>query len=1231
MKKIQFKCWAIRALIILALTCGLGLNTAIARQVDAGFASPVVSPEWDTNNAVQGGSGTISLDQTTNPGELTATNAALSYVAIAATRTDAQLLKTGDFFQVDVRPGVVGYAVGVAMTVTADIPSVSRENNMWFFWRNDDLIQCYAFGQGGAELGGGANTAPGTLNQATDVLTLRVTRISDTQLELEYGINGPAATLLSTLTYASPHTMPTYPGLFLLSGTVASVGLYDNFIMGSTSDLSAGDDFEDGIFDLNWNQDNWILFSSLFDTFAFSETGGQLIVDYTNATPGFEMDLIVNEQAILDDGEVVRMDVEMTTGPAGTVNASYGLSLAAASGGMYNNARADTLLLGLRADGFIKMNAYGNGGTELLDASADSGYVVGSGDVVNLELRRAGSVISGYWGLNAPPTNLVNSIDFSAHTVPTYAGMMSTPGMADFSVAVSDFSLASLITTPTVTSIVSQAVGVVTGATVDYVVTFSEAVTGVGAGNFTVNTESGTASGSINSVSGSDDVWTVTVDIDDDTQGELSLDLTSTAGIVSVASSTPLATGAGDQGDNTQVDRLEPTIISIGRAPGQLSPTAAFPINFRVVFSEPVTGFTAVTKSQLNWTGSITEAEIDGISITDTAAATTFTLSVTGITLTSGTSGTVVPQVPAALVTDGPGNGNVASAAASPDVTYDEGIPGVTIVTATASPTTLTSIVYTVTFTETVTGVTSGLFSTIGTATSSVGSVVETTPGEVWEVTVDVTADGTVNLRLLDDDTIQNAALTPLNGPNAGGDEYVLGNEVTVDQILGAHVVIDLYDDSSYNADSKWNAPLNVQGEGNDILTFNESATPGRLQVDMDASPADYSVFMVTRNDVTLPVGEYIRCTVSLTAAPADPNSNVGIGLMAAQSAGDRAQSLRFALRGDGVVKINGYQWFGVEYADADAAIAGFALGQDYTLQIERVSENEYAFSYGVGDEVTTTVLTLAHPGGVPPTVPAMSLSNGLADFTAEYENYLATAVGPAGPTTLSQDPPTPNIIVDDFLDGVFGSVWDPQNYPQFGNLADLITFDEATTPGILAIDYDDVGGSEQSNLVLHREFDLVPGSSVQVDVSITAGEATPLVWAGLGLATVTSGIYQDRSNTVYYGLRNDGLVRGNFYGEAGVEFGDIAPTLPGYALGDVVSLAIYRVDQTAYGFFMAHNGGAWSLVGSVNYGDPHTPPNRLGMYLGVGMRDFAAEFSNFEGYNLQLPPTAAQMWWAFE
>ena len=77
MKKVHFECWAIRALIIVALTCCVGLNAASARQVDAGFASTVVSPEWDANNAVQGGSGTLALDQSTNPGELTVTNSSL--------------------------------------------------------------------------------------------------------------------------------------------------------------------------------------------------------------------------------------------------------------------------------------------------------------------------------------------------------------------------------------------------------------------------------------------------------------------------------------------------------------------------------------------------------------------------------------------------------------------------------------------------------------------------------------------------------------------------------------------------------------------------------------------------------------------------------------------------------------------------------------------------------------------------------------------------------------------------------------------------------------------------------------------------------------------------------------------------------------------------------------------------------------------------------------------------
>lgn len=554
--------------------------------------------------------------------------------------------------------------------------------------------------------------------------------------------------------------------------------------------------------------------------------------------------------------------------------------------------------------------------------------------------------------------------------------------------------------------------------------------------------------------------------------------------------------------------------------------------------------------------------------------------------------------------------------------------PSVTLFTTSPSPTPDTSIVYTATFSDAMTGVLPGLFSTIGTAVSSVDSVVETIPGRVWRVTVAVTGEGTVNLRLLDDDTIQNGAMEPLNGPNVGGDEYVLGNEITVVDLIGNHVIIDLYDDANYNQDGKWNAPLNVQGAGNDILTFDESVTPGRLWVDMDASPGDYSCFVMTRNDVTLPVGEYVRCNVRLISGSADPNPNAGMVLMAGQTASDRSNSLRFALRGDGLVKVNAYGDGGAEYADADLVIPGFALGQDYTLQIERTGETQYTFSYGVGNDVSVAVTTIDHPGAANPSVPAMYLANGLADFTAEFDNFLASAVGPP---LLGDEPPTPDTIVDDFLNGILDAGWKAGNYPQYSGLADVVSFDESQTPGILVLDFEDTDGAAQSELVMREDYELVPRSSVQVDVRIAAGAQTPNVWVGLGLATVSSGIDQDRSNTVYYGLRNDGVVRGNFFGAAGAEIGGVEPVLAGYAPGDAVSLAIHRASETLYAVYVALNGGAWSLVGSVDYIAPHTPPNRLGLFLANGLEDYTAEFSDCVGANLAKLTTASHMGAYFE
>lgn len=143
-------------------------------------------------------------------------------------------------------------------------------------------------------------------------------------------------------------------------------------------------------------------------------------------------------------------------------------------------------------------------------------------------------------------------------------------------------------------------------------------------------------------------------------------------------------------------DTIAPT-VTINQAIGQTDPTALFPINFTVVFSEPIIAsiFTPADITQ-NVNGTAT-----GItwSITDSGDHTTFTVSATAATGT----GTVIPFIAANRVTDLVGNNNIASGPNTDDtVVYETTRPTVTVNQAVgqADPTALFPINFTVVFSE---------------------------------------------------------------------------------------------------------------------------------------------------------------------------------------------------------------------------------------------------------------------------------------------------------------------------------------------------------------------------------------------------------------------------------------------------------------------------------------------------------------------------------------------------
>ncbi|OQY30813.1 MAG: hypothetical protein B6I38_06815 [Anaerolineaceae bacterium 4572_5.1] len=123
----------------------------------------------------------------------------------------------------------------------------------------------------------------------------------------------------------------------------------------------------------------------------------------------------------------------------------------------------------------------------------------------------------------------------------------------------------------------------------------------------------------------------------------------------------PIIVVAGLDDTVTFNDNIFPT-VTVNQASGQGDPTSALPIDFAVVFSEPIIS-SIFTTSDITQSGSAT-----GItwSITNSGDDQNFTLSATSVTGT----GTLIPSIAANRVTDIIGNDNLASTSTDNTVSY---------------------------------------------------------------------------------------------------------------------------------------------------------------------------------------------------------------------------------------------------------------------------------------------------------------------------------------------------------------------------------------------------------------------------------------------------------------------------------------------------------------------------------------------------------------------------------
>ena len=205
----------------------------------------------------------------------------------------------------------------------------------------------------------------------------------------------------------------------------------------------------------------------------------------------------------------------------------------------------------------------------------------------------------------------------------------------------------------TITSINRSGSSPTSAGSLSWTVVFANAVTGLTASNFTlVNSSLGGAPAiaAVTPAGGAPATsWIVTASSGSG-DGTLGLNLTNDTGLDFALTNLPFT------GQVYAIDRTAPT-VTIDQAAGQADPTDSVPINFTVVFNEPVTGFTSADVT-LSGTAGATTALVTG-------SGTTYNVAVSGIT----SIGTVIASIPLGVAIDAAGNGNAASTSTDNSVT----------------------------------------------------------------------------------------------------------------------------------------------------------------------------------------------------------------------------------------------------------------------------------------------------------------------------------------------------------------------------------------------------------------------------------------------------------------------------------------------------------------------------------------------------------------------------------
>lgn len=595
---------------------------------------------------------------------------------------------------------------------------------------------------------------------------------------------------------------------------------------------------------------------------------------------------------------------------------------------------------------------------------------------------------------------------------------------------------------------------------INFTVTFSKSVSGFLSPDVAI---SGTAGATTAIVSGTGSVYNVAVS-GMTGQGTVTISIPANVAQDGALNGNTPSTSADD---TVLYDATAPT-VTINQGVAQSDPARSSPVNFTVLFSEPVVGFGPSSVTLSGSAGATTAI------VSDSGDHRTFNVAVSGMTST----GTVIASIGSGVVQDPAGNLNVASTSADNTVTYYSG-PTVTVDQAPSQvdPASGLPINFTVSFSEPVTGFDASDVVLTGSAPGS-KTVTITGSGATYNIAIGgLTGSGTVIVN------IPAAAATSLSG-QANIASTSVDNSVTYD-ITRPSVTIDQaagQDDPTLNSPIRFTAVFSepVVGFNNAAVTI--SGTAGATRAAVTNPSGDNRTFAIAVTGMAQ--DGTVTVTIPANAAadavgngnlPSSSTDNVvtyvtpltvSVDLAGTQSATAAAGPIKFSATFSKAVS---------DFTSEDVSIVGTATFSNKKISV--INSGDYK-------TYTISVTGMNSAGTV-----IASIGAGVAHDTKGFPNAASIGIS----DTVVYDPTVPTVTIEQALDQVDPTNVDPINF--------TVTFSSPVT----GFTSDDVviEGTAGGNLTA-----TVTGSGADYNVAVSG-----MTTSGTVMASIVGGAAVDGNN----------------------------------------------------------------------------------------------------------------------